>query len=240
MPERPNPDADRCPTIPFEVFRVETYSVVLKNQRQPFRFLLEHNANLAGLRMLQNVVQSFLNQPVQHRRHIGGQRIVSPERLNIDTNAIALLPLRNVGFDRFENSEVVDRRRPQVRSRAMNITAYLCSELFQPSYLLGCRLSVASFGQSLLECLEAERQPCHRLADLVVQFPRYPALLLFLGGSQPSKQMRPLRLCALENIDVGQHAVNHMAMIGPPFRSPCRAQPIFPAVVGLNLKCDAA
>ena len=97
---------------------------------------------LLGLGVLQNIGQSFLHQPVQHRRHIRGQRIISPERLNIDTNAITLLPFRNIGFDRPENSEVIDRRRPQVRCGAMNVTADLCRELFQPSYLLGCRRCV--------------------------------------------------------------------------------------------------
>ena len=120
--------------------------------------------------MLENIGQSLLHQPVQHGRHIGGQRIIPPERLNIDTNAITLLPFRNIGFDRPENSEIIDRRRPQVRRGTMNVTAYLCRKLFQPSYLLGCRRSVVSLGQSLLECFQAEGQPRHGLPDLIVQF----------------------------------------------------------------------
>ena len=85
--------------------------------------------------------------------------IVPPERLNIDTNAIALLPLGDIRLDRLENSKIIDRGRPQIRSRAVNITAYLCSELFQPSYLLRRRLPLVSLSQTLFERLEAQRQP---------------------------------------------------------------------------------
>ena len=158
--------------------------------------------------MLKNIGQSLLHQSVQHGGHIGRQRIVSPERLNVDTNAITLLPFRNIGFDRPENSEIIDRRRPQVRRGAMNVTADLCRKL---SAILPARLPpLRCFPWPILaQVLSGRGKPRHGLPNLIVQFSRNPPLLLFLGGSQAPKQMRPLGLRALWDIDVGQHAVNH-------------------------------
>ena len=136
---------------------------------------------LLALRVLENVGQPFLNEPIQHRRDIGRQRVVSAESLDIDPNAITLLPLRDIGFDRSENPEIVDRRRPQVRRRAMNVATDLGSELFQPAYLLGRRLCVAALASPCSSAFRPSDKSGHRLADLIVQLARNPALLLFLG-----------------------------------------------------------
>ena len=94
--------------------------------------------------------------------------------------------------------------------------------------------AVAALGQTLLECFQSEGQSRHGLSDLIVQFSRNPPLLLFLGRSQPTKQMRTLGLRALEDIDVGQHAVNHMTPVGRSFRPSRRAQPVFSAIVRIE------
>jgi len=60
-----------------------------------------------------------------------------------------------------------------------------------------------------------------------------------LSRSEASKQKRPFRLDALENIDVGQHPVNHMSPVRRPFSPARRPQPIFAAVFRLNRKLDA-
>ena len=82
---------------------------------------------------------------------------------------IALPPFRDVGPDGSEKSQIVDSGRPQVRSRAMDVTTDIGSKRLEPAYLLGCSGSIAAVGKPLFERFQAQRQTRYRLAYLIVQ-----------------------------------------------------------------------
>jgi hypothetical protein len=169
---------------------IEAAAIVFNDQAKGSLSTLENDAHLGCFCMLGNVGQRFLGDAKDRDFDVRGCDLQS----NRSEGAIASLharaprPIGQVNAKRNIKTEVVESRRPELDSQAVDGVTDLARSPPDLVELLACGVVR---GEGIAEQLEVKDQRGDVLAHLVVQLARNASTLLFLGGDDLVYKVAP-------------------------------------------------
>ena len=171
---------------PFFVTGIEALSIVSHRKQQPRRLLLHGNRHIARAGVLHAVVQRLLHHAVDAGLVLFGQVLGHVFGDHLHPHAAALRDLARLPFERRDQSQIVQHRRPQQQRHVAHHADGAFHQLLDLVRLHRRRLHIARADQ----CRKVRHLHQHageRLSHFVVQFARDRAALLLLRLHQPRR-----------------------------------------------------
>ena len=162
----------------------EAAAVVLDHRRDRARAAREHDADRARLRVLDDVRQRLLHDPVERGLDVARQP-VADARLELDPHPGLLGEGLAQALERGDEAEVVERLRPQLDREPADVVQRLDDLLAHG----GERRGPLLVGPRLLDGLQPEQHRRQLLPGLVVQLAREPAPLELLRLDDPAQRV---------------------------------------------------
>src|SRR5438067_3296277 len=182
--------ADAAAVAVDRVRRVESMAVVADAQLDAVRREdAQLEIDIGRARVLRRVRERLLDDPVDDRLLVLGDRLrcALPVQQRLDAGLLA--EARELALDRGDQAEVIERRRPQLAGQAQELLHRLVDERLELCHLARQRLR-----HVLADRLQSQQDRGQRLVDLVVEVAREPPAVLLLRAQHEPTRPAPLVL----------------------------------------------
>ena len=157
-------------------FAIEADAIVLDDEQQRVRIVAQRHADRRGLRVPQRIVHRLLDQ-AEHR-HIHCRRDVDAavRRIEFDAHTRAARQRLEMMVERGDQACLVEQRRPKSERDVARLADHAVDHVDRVLE----SLRDGGVGRDAAEHLQVDLGRGERLAELIVQFARNVAALLFL------------------------------------------------------------
>jgi hypothetical protein len=169
--------------------RLNTHAIVFHDEGQVVGAQFEQHVDGPGAGMLADVVQRFLSNTIDARFDLGRKTLQTGRpRMERGRDPGMVRPLPDIGTQHPRQSELVERRRPQLPRDEIHVLVDAREHFQGAGGALPLRAAAAPI---VVESFEDQPQSGQTLAEIVVQLPGESPPLVLLRPDEPPQQPRP-------------------------------------------------